>query len=112
MRVLYIEGVAIHGGPVSCGRVREGVVEALIGVRAGWVIEPRNIEIRAPTLSKRAEGEIGGRGIASGRWALRGQRAWACTRVLHAREPGGPMLAQSGRDGGAGRGGNAEAVSP
>jgi hypothetical protein len=112
MRGLCIEGVAIHGGSVSCGRVREGVVEALIGVRAGWVIEPRSIETRAPTLSIRAEGEIGGRVIASGRWVLRGQRSWACTRALHARGPGGRMLAQSGRDGGAGRGGNAEAVSP
>jgi hypothetical protein len=36
MRVLYIEGVAIHGGPGSCVGVREGVGEALIGVvRAG-----------------------------------------------------------------------------
>jgi hypothetical protein len=32
MRVLYIEGVAIHGGPESCVGVREGVGEALTGV--------------------------------------------------------------------------------
>jgi hypothetical protein len=31
MRVLYIEGVAIHGGPESCVGVRKGVGEALIG---------------------------------------------------------------------------------
>jgi hypothetical protein len=112
MGVLYIEGVAVHGGPESCGRVREGVVEALTGVRAGWAIEPRKIEIRAPTLSKRAEGEIGGRVIASGRWALRGQRTWACTRVLHAREPGDPVVARQWRLPAVGRGGNAEAVIP
>jgi hypothetical protein len=41
MRELYIEGVAIHGGPESCVGVREDVGEALTGVRAGWVIEPR-----------------------------------------------------------------------
>jgi len=42
MREPYIEGVAIHGGPESCVGVREDGGEALAGVRAGWVIEPRN----------------------------------------------------------------------
>ena len=41
MRELYIEGVAIHGGPESCVGVREDGGEALAGVRAGWAIEPR-----------------------------------------------------------------------
>ncbi len=36
----YIEGVAIHGGPESCSGVREGVGEALTGVRAGQATEP------------------------------------------------------------------------
>jgi hypothetical protein len=43
MRELDGEGVAIHVGPGSCVRVREGAGEALIGVRAGWAIEPRNL---------------------------------------------------------------------
>src|SRR5215211_1230336 len=42
MRELCIEGLAIHGGPESCGGVREDAAEALTGVRAGWAIEPRN----------------------------------------------------------------------
>ena len=42
MRVLYIEGVATHDGPGSCAGVREGVGEALAGVRVGGAIEPRN----------------------------------------------------------------------
>ena len=42
MRTLYIEGLATHGGPESCGCVREDAAEALTGVAAGWVIEPRN----------------------------------------------------------------------
>ena len=41
-RELYIEGVAIHGGPESCAGVREGVGEALIGVRVGGAMEPES----------------------------------------------------------------------
>src|SRR5664280_1222161 len=42
MKESHIEGVAIHGGPESCVDVRADGGEALIGVRAGWAIEPRN----------------------------------------------------------------------
>ena len=39
MRELYIEGVAIHGGPESCVGACEGVGEALTGVaQAGEVV--------------------------------------------------------------------------
>ena len=44
MRELDGEGLAIHAGPESCVRVREGAGEALIGVRAGWAIEPRKLK--------------------------------------------------------------------
>jgi RNA-directed DNA polymerase len=46
MRELYIEGLAIHGGPESCVGVRKGGGEALTGVRAGRAIEPRNNGVR------------------------------------------------------------------
>jgi hypothetical protein len=37
MRVSYVEGLANHNGPESCGAAREGGVEALAGGRTGWV---------------------------------------------------------------------------
>src|SRR5215218_3850534 len=88
MRELYTEGVAIHGGPESCGGAREGVGEALIGVRVGWAMEPRNQRFGVPTPYNQAEGNIDGRGSASGRRTLRG---------LNAREPGDPTVARRRR---------------
>ncbi len=38
MKVLYGEGRANHTGPESCGAAREGVAEALTGVRMGRVL--------------------------------------------------------------------------
>src|SRR3954453_15230252 len=54
MRELYIEGVAIRGGPESCVGVREGGGEALTGVRAGWAIEPRNHLVRGADVVPRS----------------------------------------------------------
>ena len=46
MKELYVEELAIHDDPESCGCVREGAAEALTGAVAGWDIEPRNQAIR------------------------------------------------------------------
>jgi len=37
MKESYVEGLASYGGPESCVLIREGVGEALTGVRAGRV---------------------------------------------------------------------------
>src|SRR5487761_1032770 len=80
-RELYIEGVAIHGGPESCAGVREGVGEALAGVRVGWVMEPRNSRVQGADVLKRC-----------GRPCLR--RRYRESLWDHAREPGGPVVAR------------------
>jgi len=46
MRTPDTEGVATHSGPESCVGDPRGRSEALTGVRAGWVIEPRNRLVR------------------------------------------------------------------
>ena len=46
MKVSYDEGLASHIGPESCGGVREGVVEALTGERAGWVLSSEILIVR------------------------------------------------------------------
>ena len=38
MKVSYVEGLANHNGPESCGVAREGGVEALTGGRTGRVL--------------------------------------------------------------------------
>ena len=38
MKESYVEELATHGGPESCADAREGVGEALTGVRAGRVL--------------------------------------------------------------------------
>src|SRR5262252_9560722 len=40
MKVSYIEGLANHNGPESCGAAREGGAEALTGGRTGRVLSP------------------------------------------------------------------------
>jgi hypothetical protein len=50
MEELYVEGLATHDDPELCVDVPRGRGEALVGARAGRVIEPRNRSFGAPTL--------------------------------------------------------------
>jgi hypothetical protein len=53
--------------PSCASAVREGGVEASVGVHAGWVIEPRNQCFRVPTSLNEAGGNIVG-GVFASRW--------------------------------------------
>jgi hypothetical protein len=82
MRVLYIEGVAIHGGPESCAGVCEGVGEALIGVVQAGLLSREITGSGVPTSSHQAEGHILVSAIASWLGTPRGQRPRACTEFF------------------------------
>ena len=47
MKESYVEGLATHGGPESCGVARKGGVEALTGVRAGRVLSRERNSLRS-----------------------------------------------------------------
>ena len=111
MRELYIEGLATHGGPESCGGAREGVGEALTGVRAGWAIEPRNQWHRGADVVTK-----GGRPHRRQRYrelSLGPARSLepGHARNLRSREQGDPMVARR-VDRRPGRTGNAKAARP
>ncbi len=91
--------------------VREGVGEALAGDGAGWVIEPRNFWFGVPTLCKWAEGNIAGGVIRESLVDPTRSEILGTYRGLHAREPGGPMIARLVWVG-VGRAGKAEVVIP
>jgi hypothetical protein len=110
MGALYIEGLAIHGGPESCVGVPRGRSEALTGVRIGRAIEPRNQRDRGADVVQETEGNtVDGVMRESLAGPARSENQGMYVN-LHAREPGGPTFARPG-DHWAGRSGNAEAVS-
>jgi hypothetical protein len=91
MRVLYIEGVAIHGGPESCVVVREGVGEALTGgvwagqlsremtIRSGCRRSHNKRKAMSPAALSRAAG--GARAVGEPRHA----RSSSCARTGRSR---------------------------
>ena len=81
MQVHYDEGVANRIGPEPCAVAREGIGEASAGERIGQPLS-REILIPGADAVKLAEGNTGGRVIASARPARRGRRTWHVRTLL------------------------------
>jgi RNA-directed DNA polymerase len=111
IKELYVEGVAIHDGPESCAGVREGVGEALTGVRAGWAIEPRkHVNQGADAVAMRGRRD---RWSRYREWLL--GSAWSknlCMHGISMRENREVPCSPSPAGCGEGRGGNALSVRP
>jgi len=93
MEELYTEGLAIRGGPESCVGVREGVAKRWQGyVWAGLLSREMKVEFGVPTLSYwwKAIPLVALSQAAGGPCAVEEP---GHARNLHAREPGGPMVA-------------------
>ena len=86
------EGIATHSGPESCGHGREGVPEALTGVRVGRVLSRENTNVPGAHAVVSAEGNTnhpamardGGPGVVEDP---------EHARKHSAREPGDPVTA-------------------
>ena len=94
MKELYIEGVASHDDPESCVGVRKDGSEALAGARAGRAIEPRNplsSGCRRCQRKRKAMSSVALSRVAGGSRAVEEPEH---VRKLHAREPGGPIVAR------------------
>lgn len=111
MEELYVEGLASHDGPGSCVGVREDVSEAWTGAHAGRVIEPRNKWFGVPTRSTDAEGNIAGGVIRESSGDPAGSKSYGMYGTFMRENRESPCSARL-VDHGAGRLGNAKAVSP
>src|SRR3954452_13797799 len=101
MRELYIEGVAIRGGPEPCVVVREGGLRSVgRGTRRLGYGAPKLVAVEVLTLSQLAEGNIAGGAFASRRRTSRGPRTCACAESPCARagrSHGHPLVVMVGR---------------
>ena len=88
VKVRYDEGLTNYIGPESCvADTREGVREALTGVRAGQAIERRNYILREAHALYTAEGKTALNRHGKEQGISRRQRPWH-VRKSSAREPG------------------------
>jgi len=83
MKESYGEGVATHTGPESCVGVREGVGEALTGVRAGQPLSREIVQFRGVHAVPMAEGNTEEAAKARPPLTPRGLRPCACTETHH-----------------------------
>jgi RNA-directed DNA polymerase len=83
MKESYGEGVATHTGPESCVGVREGVGEALTGVRAGQPLSREIRCFRGAHAVRFVEGNTEGAVKARRPSTPRGLRPCACTEALY-----------------------------
>src|SRR6516165_5226598 len=92
MKESYVEGVAAHDGPESCGGARKGVFEALTGVRAGQVFsreKPLSPGCRRRRSRRKATSVAS---LTQEATEPRAVRDPVHVRKHLAREPGGPMF--------------------
>ena len=101
MKESYVEGLANHDGPESCGGAREDAFEALTGVRTGRVFSRESNF--TPGCRRRKESRKATSDASPTRDAPESRAVTASVHVRKhlAREPGDPMF--TGTDGGAGR---------
>jgi hypothetical protein len=85
------EGVAIHIGPESCAVAREGLGEALTGVRVGQPLSRESFSLPGADVVPHAEGNMNEGVSASPRSDRRCKRPWRAQTLL-AREPGSQLL--------------------
>lgn len=83
MKASYGEGIASHIGSESCGSIREDAVEALTGVRAGWVLSLENFIVRSADDLRPSEGNTGRVANARSARTPRGLRPHARAQAPH-----------------------------
>lgn len=85
MKESYVEGLASHDDPESCGCARKDAVEALTGARIGRVWSRESTEIRGADAVPGAEGNTERGAKASLVTAPRGLSPLACAESPSAR---------------------------